>query len=53
MPGNSAPVSSRRAVMFEYFLAHPPAGGWPPTLQRLMSAVLRSRPRPFAAFHER
>ena len=24
--------------MFEYFLANPPAGGWPPTLRRLISA---------------
>ena len=37
--------------MFEYFLANPPAGGWPPGLQRLISAgrAARSR-RPSAPF---
>jgi acyl-CoA synthetase (AMP-forming)/AMP-acid ligase II len=39
--------------MFEYFLAHPPAGGWPPTLQRLMSAGAPLTPATVRAFHER
>jgi long-chain acyl-CoA synthetase len=39
--------------MFEYFLANPPAGGWPPTLQRLMSAGAPLAPATVRAFHER
>ena len=39
--------------MFEYFLANPPAGGWPPTLQRLMSAGAPLTPSTVRAFHER
>jgi long-chain acyl-CoA synthetase len=27
--------------MFQHFLAHPPADGWPPTMQKLMSAGAR------------
>jgi len=39
--------------MFEYFLANPPAGGWPPTLQRLMSAGAPLAPATVRAFHDR
>ena len=39
--------------MFEYFLANPPAGGWPPTLTRLISAGAPLRPATVRAFHAR
>jgi acyl-CoA synthetase (AMP-forming)/AMP-acid ligase II len=39
--------------MFEYFLAHPPADGWPPGLHRLVSAGARLPPETVRGFHER
>src|SRR3954454_9485785 len=38
--------------MFEYFLAHPPAGGWPPALQRLICAGAPLSAATVRAFHE-
>jgi acyl-CoA synthetase (AMP-forming)/AMP-acid ligase II len=39
--------------MFEYFLDHPPAGGWPTTLRRLISAGAPLSAATVRAFHER
>jgi long-chain acyl-CoA synthetase len=39
--------------MFEYFLDHPPPDGWPPTLQRLLSAGAPLAPATIRAFHDR
>ena len=39
--------------MFEYFLANPPADGWPPCLRRLISAGAPLLPATVRAFHER
>src|SRR3954454_14743045 len=39
--------------MFEYFLDHPPAGGWPPALQRLISAGAPLSAATVRAFHDR
>jgi long-chain acyl-CoA synthetase len=39
--------------MFEYFLANAPVGGWPVSLQRLMSAGAPLLPSTVRAFHER
>ena len=39
--------------MFEHFINHPPAGGWPRGLTRLISAGARLPPRTIGAFHER
>jgi len=39
--------------MFEYFLDHPPAGGWPPTLRRLISAGAPLCAATVRAFHDR
>jgi acyl-CoA synthetase (AMP-forming)/AMP-acid ligase II len=39
--------------MFEYFLANPPADGWPPSLRRLISAGAPLLPSTVRAFHER
>jgi acyl-CoA synthetase (AMP-forming)/AMP-acid ligase II len=37
--------------MFQYFVANPPAGGWPPGLQRLISAGAPLAPATVRAFH--
>jgi long-chain acyl-CoA synthetase len=39
--------------MFEYFLDNPPAGGWPPTLRRLISAGAPLTAETRRAFHDR
>ena len=39
--------------MFEYFLDHPPAGGWPATLGRLISAGAPLGAATVRGFHER
>lgn len=39
--------------MFEYFLDHPPAGGWPPALRRLISAGAPLSAATVRAFHDR
>ena len=39
--------------MFEYFLEHPPAGGWPRALGRLISAGAPLSPATVRAFHDR
>ena len=39
--------------MFEYFLDHPPAGEWPQTLRRLISAGAPLRAATVRAFHDR
>lgn len=39
--------------MFEYFLDHPPAGGWPPALRRLISAGAPLSADAVRAFHDR
>jgi acyl-CoA synthetase (AMP-forming)/AMP-acid ligase II len=39
--------------MFQYFNEHPPPGGWPSTLRRLISAGARLSPAEAHAFHER
>jgi len=39
--------------MFEHLLDHPPAGGWPATLTRLVSAGARLSARTVRAFHDR
>jgi long-chain acyl-CoA synthetase len=39
--------------MFEYFLDYPPPDGWPPTLQRLISAGAPLAPATTALFHGR
>jgi acyl-CoA synthetase (AMP-forming)/AMP-acid ligase II len=39
--------------MFDYFLANSPVGGWPASLQRLMSAGAPLLPSTVRAFHER
>src|SRR5262249_60468920 len=39
--------------MFEHFLANPPAGGWPPTLTRLISAGAPPRAATRREFHPR
>ena len=39
--------------MFEYFLDHPPAGGWPATLRRLISAGAPLSAATVRSFHER
>ena len=39
--------------MFQYFNEHPPIDGWPPCLQRLISAGARLYPAEAHAFHER
>ena len=39
--------------IFEYFLANPPAGGWPPTLTRLVSAGAPLLPATARDFHAR
>lgn len=39
--------------MFEYFLANPPADGWPPGLRRLISAGAPLLPSTVRAFYER
>ena len=39
--------------MFEYLLAHPPAGRWPPPLTRLVSAGAPLSPVTSRAFHRR
>ncbi len=38
--------------MFEFFLTNPPAGGWPPSLQLLISAGAPLAPATARAFHE-
>ena len=38
--------------MFEYFLANPPAGGWPPTVRKLVSAGARLQVPTVAGFLE-
>jgi long-chain acyl-CoA synthetase len=38
--------------MFEYFIAHPPPGGWPAGLERLISAGARLDPATIRRFHE-
>ena len=39
--------------MLQYFLDHPPAGGWPPSLQRLISAGAPLGAATIGAFHDR
>lgn len=39
--------------MFEYFLANPPEGGWPPSLRYLISAGAPLAPGTVRAFHQR
>jgi len=39
--------------MFQYFVTNPPAGGWPPGLQRLISAGAPLPPATVRAFHDR
>ena len=39
--------------MFEFFLTNPPPGGWPPSLQLLISAGAPLAPATARAFHER
>ena len=39
--------------MFEHFVSHPPAGGWPGSLRRLVSAGARLPPDTVRAFHDR
>jgi len=39
--------------MFEYFLDHPPAGGWPPALRQLISAGAPLGAATVRAFHDR
>jgi long-chain acyl-CoA synthetase len=39
--------------MFEYLLDHPPPDGWPPTLQRLVSAGAPLAPATIRSFHDR
>ena len=39
--------------MFQYFIAHPPAGGWPSCLTCLVSAGARLNPDVVQKFHER
>ena len=39
--------------MFEYFVNNPPPDGWPPTLQRLISAGAPLAPATVRAFHDR
>ena len=39
--------------MFDYFIANPPADGWPEDLKRLISAGARLQPETVRGFHER
>jgi long-chain acyl-CoA synthetase len=39
--------------MYQHYLAHPPDGGWPPTLTLLVSAGTRLALETIRAFHER
>ena len=39
--------------MYQHYLAHPPAGGWPPTLTLLVSAGARLEVETVRGFHER
>jgi long-chain acyl-CoA synthetase len=39
--------------MFDYFLAHPPAEGWPASLRTLISAGARLPPETVRSFHDR
>ena len=39
--------------MYHHYLAHPPAGGWAPTLTLLVSAGARLEPETIRGFHER
>ena len=39
--------------MYQHFLAHPPVGGWPPTLTLLVSAGARLEAETVRDFHER
>ncbi len=39
--------------MYQHYLAHPPVGGWPPTLTLLVSAGARLAIETVRAFHER
>lgn len=39
--------------MYQHYLVHPPAGGWPPTLTLLVSAGARLEAETVRGFHER
>jgi long-chain acyl-CoA synthetase len=57
MPADALRVGARLfpgvPFMFEYWLDNPPPGGWPPSLQRLISAGAPLAPSTTRAFHER
>jgi acyl-CoA synthetase (AMP-forming)/AMP-acid ligase II len=57
LPGDAARYGARVfpgvPFMFEYFLANPPADGWPPTLRRLISAGAPLAPATVREFHAR
>ncbi len=57
LPDDARAVRARRfpgvPYMFDYFLAHPPADGWPPSLNRIISAGARLPATTARAFHER
>jgi long-chain acyl-CoA synthetase len=49
----SARVLAGVPFMFEYFLANPPAGGWPGPLRTLISAGARLKPATIKGFFDR
>ena len=57
LPADARTFDARRfpgvPFMFQYFLDHPPGGGWPRTLQQLVSAGARLPADTVRQFHDR
>jgi long-chain acyl-CoA synthetase len=55
LPADARAAAARRLAgvpfMFDHFIAHPPADGWPPSLTRIISAGARLPPATAIGFH--